>query len=187
MMRRVHPSFARDRRGVAAVEFALVAPFMVFCYLGVSILASALLVQRRAEHVASSVADLVAQQATTSPGELTDICTVSNTIMQPYSTTSTALQLRVSSIQEDAGGNLTVGWSYNCQGTTALTKGSAYTGPVSPYISASQSIIVAEATYVYISPLGTTNISWLPGSYTFTNKFYLQPRESQNVTCATCT
>ena len=187
MTARAPRTFAGDRRGVAALEFALVAPLMVFCYLGVSILASALLVQRRAEHIASSLADLVAQEATTSPGELADICTVSNTIMQPYSTTSGALQMRVSSIQEDASGNLTVGWSYNCQGMTALTKGAAYTGAASAYLSPNQSIIVAEAAYTYTSPLGATNISWLPGSYAFANKFYLQPRESQNVTCATCT
>ena len=188
MLRRPRPSsFAGDRRGVAAVEFALVAPFMVFCYLGVSILASALLVQRRAEHVTSAVADLVAQEATTSPGELSDICTVATTIMTPYSTSSAALQLRVSSIQSDATSHLTVGWSYNCQGTTALTKGSTYSGAASSYLAASQSIIVTEATYVYTTPLGATNISWLPGAYTFTNTFYLQPRESQNVTCSTCT
>ena len=187
MIRRRRSAFAKDRRGVAAVEFALVAPLMVFCYLGVSILASALLVQRRVEHVASTLADLVAQQATTSPGELSDICTVANTIMQPYSTSSTALKMRVSSIQEDASGALTVGWSNNCQGMTALTKGATYTGPASSYITTSQSIIIAEVTYTYTSPLGATNISWLPGSYAFSNKFYLQPRESQNVTCATCT
>jgi Flp pilus assembly protein TadG len=179
-------TFARDRRGVAALEFALVAPVMVFCYLGVSILAGALLVQRRVEHVSASLADLVTQQATTAPSELADICTVSNTIMQPYSTTAAALQMRVSSIQEDANGNLTVGWSYNCQGTTALTKGSTYSGPASAYLARSQSIVLAETTYTYTSPLGTTNISWLPGSYAFSYKFYLQPRESQNVTCATC-
>jgi Flp pilus assembly protein TadG len=180
-------TFAGDRRGVAAVEFALIAPFLIACYLGVSILASALLVQRKAEHVASSLADLTAQQATTSPSELADICTVSNAIMQPYSTTSTALTMRVSSIQEDASGHLTVGWSYNCQGTTALTKGSTYSGAASAYLTTSQSVIVAEVTYTYTSPLGTTNYSWLPGSYAFPNTFYLQPRESQNVTCATCT
>jgi len=179
-------TFAGDRRGVAALEFALVAPLMLFCYLGVSILASALLVQRKAEHVASSLADLTAQQATTAPSELADICTVSNTIMQPYSTASGALTMRLSSIQEDASGNLTVGWSYNCQGTTALTKGAAYTGPASAYLSTSQSVIMAEVTYTYTSPLGATNISWLPGSYPFSDTFYLQPRESQNVTCATC-
>jgi Flp pilus assembly protein TadG len=187
MIRGAHRTFARDRRGVAAVEFAIVAPLMVFCYLGVAVLASALLVQRKAAHVASSLADLVAQEATTSPSELSDICTVSNTIMQPYSASSSVLLMRVSSIQEDGNGIVTVGWSYNCQGMTALTKGSAYTGPATAYLSLNQSVIVAEATYTYTSPLGTTNISWLPGTYAFTNKYYLQPRESQNVTCATCT
>jgi len=186
MIRGRNRTFGGDRRGVAAVEFALVAPMMVFCYLGVSIIASALLVQRRAEHVASSLADLVAQEATTSPNTLADICAVSTTIMQPYDSSSTSLTMRLSSIQEDASGNKTVGWSYNCQGTTALTKGAAYNGAAASYLAVSQSVIMAEVTYTYTSPLGTTNISWLPGSYTFTNAFYLQPRESQNVTCATC-
>ncbi|QUD86751.1 TadE/TadG family type IV pilus assembly protein [Phenylobacterium montanum] len=176
----------QDRRGVSAVEFALIAPLMLSCYLGAGILCSALLAQRKANHVASAMGDLVSQAVTLAPADLADICTVANTVMQPYDTSSTSLKMRVSSIQEDGSGNVTVGWSYPCQGMAQLTKGSAYSGPAKAYLSPNQSIIVSEVTYAWASPLQTYNISWLPGSHTFTDTFFLQPRQSQAVNCASC-
>jgi len=178
--------FGRDRRGVSAVEFALIAPIMLVCYLGVSLLCSALLAERKASHVASAMGDLTAQAVSIAPSDLADICSAAFIIMSPYDTTANSLKMRVSSIQEDAAGNVTVGWSYNCQGMAQLTKGSAYSGPAKSLLSASQSIIVSEVTYSYASPVQNLNISWLPGARTFSDAFYLQPRQSAAVTCSAC-
>lgn len=184
------PLFAivRDRRGVSAVEFALIAPLMLFSYLGVALLCSTLLAQRKADHVASAMGDLTSQAVTTNQSGQGDICTVANTIMSPYDSSATALQMRVSSIVESAKGVVTVDWSYPCQGMAKLgAPGTAYSGPATAYLSPNQSIIVSEVTYAYSSPLQTLNISWLPGSHTFTDTFFLQPRQSQKVTCTDCT
>ncbi len=176
----------RDRRGVSAVEFALIAPLMLACYLGVSLLCSALVAERKASHVASAMGDLTSQAVTVAKSNMADICSAAFTIMSPYDTTVNALKMRVSSIQEDSAGNVTVGWSYACQGMTQLTKGSAYSGPAKSLLSANQSIIVSEVTYAYSSPLQNLNISWLPGSRTFADSFYLQPRQSASVNCTDC-
>ncbi len=179
-------AFRRDRRGVSAVEFALIAPLMIFAYLAVSILCGATLAGRRASHAAAAMGDLAAQDTTINKAGITDICTVANVIMAPYDTTSSAMQMRVSDIHEDANGNVTVGWGPLCQGLPALVKGSAYTGPATTLLSPNQAIIVAEVHYTYTSPLQNLNISWLPGTHPFVYTFYLQPRQSSDVICSDC-
>ena len=53
--------FHRDERGVSAVEFALLAPFMIALYLGSVQLTLGLTADRKVSQVANSVADLVTQ------------------------------------------------------------------------------------------------------------------------------
>ncbi len=69
---------------------------------------------------------------------------------------------------------------------TQLASGSGYSGPATTLLSPNQSIIISEITYTYASPLQNLNISWLPGSRTFSDAFYLQPRQSASVNCPTC-
>ena len=65
-----------DIRGIAAVEFALIAPVVILLYCGFAELTMAMMAERRAAHTASVVADLVAQTPSISSAELTDIWTV---------------------------------------------------------------------------------------------------------------
>ncbi len=51
----------QDRRGVSAIEFALIAPVMITIYFGLIEFSQGYMAERRAGHVASMVADLVAQ------------------------------------------------------------------------------------------------------------------------------
>ena len=94
-----------DRRGVSAVEFALLAPALIACYFGLAEMCGALLAERKASHIASAVGDLVAQTTTIHDSDMTDIWTVSATLMAPMSTTT--LKMRVTSIVADASGRTT--------------------------------------------------------------------------------
>ena len=53
--------FMRDRRGVSAIEFALIAPLLILIYVGVAEIGNALTVFRRTSTVAATAADLTAQ------------------------------------------------------------------------------------------------------------------------------
>ena len=99
----------RDRRGVSAVEFALIAPAMIAFYFGLAEITQALLAERRTGHAASAIGDLVAQSSTVSNADLTDIFQVATTIMQPYPTES--LKIRVTSVKANAAGATSVAWS----------------------------------------------------------------------------
>ena len=47
--------FARDRRGVSAIEFAFIAPVLIMIYFSVAELCEAMLAQRKVAHAASAV------------------------------------------------------------------------------------------------------------------------------------
>lgn len=164
----------RDRRGVSAVEFALIAPVMIAFYFGMAEVTQALLAERKAAHTASAIGDLVAQSSSVSSADLTDIFSIASTIMQPYSTTS--LKMRVSSLTADSGGTPKVDWSSG-SGLTALTTGATVTGVPTGVMTAGQSVVMSEVTYSYDSPVNVM----MPNAVTFSRKFYLRPRKSDKV------
>jgi len=165
---------ARDRRGVSAVEFALIAPAMIACYFGMAEITQALLAERKAAHAASAIGDLVSQSSSVSSADITDIFTIASTIMSPYSTTT--LKMRVSSLTADSAGTPKVDWSTG-SGLTALSAGATVTGIPTGVMTAGQSVVMSEVTYSYDSPVDVM----MPNAITFTRKFYLRPRKSDKV------
>ncbi len=165
---------ARDKRGVSAVEFALIAPAMVASYFGMAEITQALLAERKAAHAASAIGDLVAQSSSVSSSDVTDIFEIASTIMKPYSTST--LKMRVSSLTADSGGTPKVDWSSG-SGLTALTTGATVTGVPTGVIAAGQSVVMSEVTYSYDAPVDLM----MPNAVTFTRKFYLRPRKSDKV------
>jgi Flp pilus assembly protein TadG len=173
-MIRLIKRLAGDRRGVSAVEFALIAPAMIAFYFGLAEVTQALLAERRTGHAASAVGDLVAQSSSVSTNDLTDIFKIATTIMEPYPTDT--LKMRVTSLSRDASGNLTVDWSSG-QGMTGLTTADKPTVPTS-VLANSQSVIMSEVSYGYNSPVDF----FVPKAVNFSRKFYLRPRKSDKVT-----
>ena len=165
---------ASDRRGVSAVEFALIAPAMIASYFGMAEITQALLAERKAAHAASAIGDLVSQSSTVSTSDVTDIFSIAQTIMQPYATTT--LKMRVSSLTADSAGTPKVDWSSG-SGLTALTTGATVTDVPTGVMTAGQSIVMSEVTYTYDSPVDVM----MPNAITFSRKFYLRPRKSDKV------
>ena len=160
-----------DRRGVSAIEFAIVAPLLVIAYLGIAELCNAMLAQNRAQHAASTIGDLVAQNSTITNAQITDIFSVAGTIMSPLPTNT--LKMAVTSVVADANGATTVGWSQGYGGMGTPAQGSAITTPTG-IVAASGSVIRAEVQYTYSPPLPLINKT----GYTFDQVFYLAPRQT---------
>jgi Flp pilus assembly protein TadG len=169
----------RDRRGAAAVEFALIAPILVLIYMALVELCEAMLAERKVEHAASAVGDLVAQGTATSQAAIGQYYDAAGLIVGPFSTNP--LQMRVSSVKTDASGNATVDWGNATSNSTALCKGTSVTLPKN-LIGPNQSVIMSEAIYTYSSPLNY----FIKNALTFDQVFYLAPRQSTSVTCPDC-
>src|SRR5207244_5254619 len=74
-----------DTAGMAAVEFALIAPMMGVMFIGAVELSQAIMVDRRVTQIAGSTADLVARAETTiSQSDISDIMKAGSFIMPPY-------------------------------------------------------------------------------------------------------
>lgn len=170
--------FLRDVSAVAAIEFAFIAPVMLIAYFGLAEVTTAMIAQRRISHTASTIGDLVAQSSLTSTAQITDIFTVGQTIVSPFPTTP--LQMRISSISADAAGTATVDWSEGSN-MGALGKGASASVPTT-VLGPSASIVRADVTYVYNSPINYV----LTTPITFNYTYYLKPRISNSVACSDC-
>lgn len=164
--------FLRDRGGLAAVEFAFVAPILILAYFGVAELCGAMLAQRRTSHVASAIGDLTAQYSAPAPGDISNFFAAGQTIMAPSPTTT--LNMRISAVQENAAGT-TASVLWSCASGTWSTLAKTTPEPAvqkANVIAAGQSVIMAEAQYTYTSPVSYL----LPSAFTYYNVSYLRPR-----------
>lgn len=143
--------FARDRRGLAALEFALIAPMMIVVLFGAIELTELLATNRRAENTTASVADVISRDTTVSNAEVTDLWNAASALMFPNA--SGPMKMRVSSIQVETASSAKVLWSEGVNGYTARSKGSAMTLPAGMMV-AGTSVVIAESSYNYVPPIG---------------------------------
>ena len=167
--------FAGDRRGVSAIEFALIAPLLITFYLGMAETTQAMMAKRKASHVASAIGDLIAQDQSVTNAEMTDTWTIGNALLAPFPT-SGLLKMRVTSVTANSAGVAKVDWSDN-SGWTDVADGSTWTGIPTGLIAAGESLIIAQTTYAYDSPIK----KYVPNTLNFTETYYLRPRKIKTV------
>jgi Flp pilus assembly protein TadG len=171
----------RDRRGVSAVEFALIAPVMITIYFGLVEFSQGYMAERRASHAASMVADLVAQSGGTNVQDLESTFMIGDLILRPFS--SAPLSIRVSSVTVDANGVATVEWSgANNRNLTGRAPRSVVTDLPPGLISTGETLILGETEYAYQSAFAQV----IPNGVTFKRSYYLRPRTTDRIACADC-
>jgi Flp pilus assembly protein TadG len=162
--------FAADRRGVSAVEFALLLPVMIALYLGCTEISAGVSIQRKVTLTAGTVANLTSQSTALVTGDVTNILNASAAILAPYSTTGATVT--VSCIGIDSTGKAKVDWSAT-KGGTARGAGSAITIPSALAVPSTQ-MIFAEVSYPYTPTVGYA----ISGTLTIADKMYMSPRIS---------
>lgn len=167
-----------DRRGVSAIEFAMIFPVMLLLYSGTVEMGTALTINRRVATIATSAADIVAQEKTTTTPELQDVAAAGSRILDPYS--SVPLKIVLTSVVADQNNVGKVDWSYASPGGTPRAKNSTYPTPTG-LTQANSSVIVAEVTYDF-TPMLNLKEFFSPGSYRMKHTFYSRPRKSTKVT-----
>jgi len=173
-VKRLLAGFARDRRGVSAVEFALLLPLMLSIYLGSIEVSQGISAQRKVTLTARSIADLVAQVSSINNADMTNSLNAAAAVMAPFSTDK--LSVKISSIAIDGAGKATIAWSDALNGS-GRTKGSSVTLPAALVIPNS-SLIWSEVQYSYKPTLGYM----LTGTLALKDQIYMRPRLSDSVT-----
>ena len=166
--------FSRERDGVSAIEFALIAPLLVTLYFGGIEITTAVAVDRKMTLVAHTVADLVAQSSSITNSEMTDILNASSAVASPYQTAN--LKVVVSSVVISSSNQATIAWSDTLNGTKH-SNGESVTLPAALNI-ADSSLIWGEVTYTYRPMFGTV----FKTNLTLGDTIYMRPRISATVT-----
>lgn len=164
----------RRRAGTAVIEFALLAPFLVMLLLGVCDLAPTLMVKFKVGTATQAIADLAAQSATVSPGDVPNLFAIGGDLMSPFD--SAPLIQRISNIASD-GATVFVYWS--CGESKSLEQYKAYASVTTPTglidaTKADTSYIMVETLYNYTPPAGLV----LKSAQLMTVTAYTLPRVS---------
>ena len=173
-MLRLLRKFRGDKSGLAAIEFGMIAPILAMMFLGSIELCDALNCQQKVTGMASTAADLTAQETNMTNAEVANIFSAVNAIVYPYPTGS--LQITITSIVDNGKGGGTVQWS-DAQNTSARSVGATVVLPTGVMTSGG-TVILAEVTYPYASPV----TDFLGSSTNMTEVFYERPRRTTAIT-----
>lgn len=172
-MMRFFNRFRRSDRGLAAIEFALIIPVMLVTFFGIAEIANYILAARKVSNVASSAADLVAQDAVIDDGEMADIMGALDVVLRPFDPDEA--QIRITSVVADSDGETTAAWS-DARNTGAYAEGSPIDVP-DGIVPDNQGIVMTEVSFTYKTLFGM----FLTDGMTVSDTFYLKPRRSTTV------
>jgi Flp pilus assembly protein TadG len=163
--------FASQRGGLAAVEFALLLPFMLLLYLGSFEICQAISVKRQVALTASTVANIVTQYASISAtNDLPDILNASVTVLTPYPSTNAVVT--VSLIGVNSSGNATVTWSQSLHGTPRQV-GQSVSLPSGLNVP-NTNLVLGETTYPYAPLMDFMHM----GTISLYSSIYMLPRST---------
>jgi len=157
-----------DKSGMAAVEFALVLPALLALVFGAIEVTNILIVRSDVSNLASSAADLVAQETSVGDADINNVFSALSALVYPYSNAGATIV--ITSVIDNGHGGGKVGWSDAYHGQ-ARTVGSAVTLPAG-LITTGGSVIMSEVTYNYTTP--SNYLIKVPVS--MSNTFYSHPR-----------
>ena len=176
--------FARDERGIGAIEFAILFPVLLMLYLGAFELTIALSVEKRASRSAGSIADILTQQSSVTKSSLAEMPSVAGAIFAPYATTG--LTLKITGVAIDSGSNATVAWSWEQDGSKPYSTGSAVTVP-SNIGQAGSFLVRTELAIPYqLISFGSDFLPAGSSQITISRQYFYRPRTGSSVACTDC-
>ena len=156
-----------DTGGASALEFAIIAPALILCFLGLVETGQVLVAGRRTDHAAAALADLLAQRSSVATSDIDDSFAAAGAIMRPMD--STALKLKVTSITVGADKKPRADWSRG-KNLVPDTVNAVYAGaPAGLLVDPGDTVVVGQAqftlvqasSFVIANNFGVTKTSWV--------------------------
>ncbi|WP_173934659.1 TadE/TadG family type IV pilus assembly protein [Chelativorans sp. Marseille-P2723] len=184
-----------DRKGVAALEFALIAPLMLIIYFLAMEFSQAIETDKKVSRMASQIGDLVTQQPFMTPNELKGIMKISDSILQPYARSEPEITVTAIRITESFNPRAEVVWSRryaNGHYSRAEPPDSVTTVP--PALMAPGAFLIrAEVNLDYWPVLvlsaeeaGLFGITGRMFPIRMGGRYYLRPRMTHTISCENC-
>lgn len=165
--------WAREQRGVSAVEFAIIAPLLIFIYLSCVEVTMMMRADRRVTATASTLGDLTARLGSVTNDDLAELYDAAVIMMQPYPASQT--RMRITSVVDNGNGEKRVGWSEGHY-MVALTPGTLIDVP-DGIVQQPGSVILTEVEFDFSSNIGFL----LKNDVKLSDRFYLRPRRVQKI------
>jgi len=176
--------FWSDRRGIAAVEFALIMPILLIMYFVTMEASQAIETSKKVSRIGSMVADLVTQQPTVDKATVAAIMAIGAVTLQPYTRSNPKITITAIQVPTDVTKPLQVKWSRQ------LVDGLVSAGPTASTVP--PKLLVADSYLIRVDSVLTykTVLNLGLGS-TFNNlsmseTYYLRPRRSVTIPCTDC-
>lgn len=185
-----------DRRAVAAVEFAFIAPVLLSLYFVTMEVAQGIETNKKVGRIGSMVADLVTQQPNTTKSQLEAIMKIGGAILEPYN--RSLPQITVTAIKitgDESSPDVLVDWSRRLSGgsfSQPFTHDSPTTVP--DKLKVAGSYLIRVQSQLDYRPV----ITWSAGekatlgltaafdSIAMDEVYYLRPRMSSDIPCSDC-
>jgi Flp pilus assembly protein TadG len=157
-LRSAAAKLARDKRGNAAIEFAVIVPLMLTMFFGVVEFSSGVAVQRKVSMAAQELADMASRNKSVGDTDMTNFFNVGKAVLTPY--IPSPLNATITQIYVDpATGVARSQWS---KGTVPRADASAVPLPanlvardaVTNVILPNQYFIFSETSYLYQPAVG---------------------------------
>lgn len=184
-----------DRRGVAALEFALIAPLLLTMYFVTMEVGQGIETNKKVGRSASMVADLVTQQQTTTKSDLDAILKIGNAILQPYNRSKPTIIITAIEITDETTPKVKVAWSRKMKNgafSADKTPGTIISIPEKLKIKGSYLVhVTAQLDYRPVIAWAADDKSTLGLTAAFDELdmgegYYLRPRMSSTITCSDC-
>jgi Flp pilus assembly protein TadG len=144
--------FLRNNKGVAAIEFALLAPLMIAFYFGLVELGFALDANLKVKRSAATVSDIISRERIIDTAGVNAVFDSTKAVMWPLSTNGTNYRIRLVTVNVDGSGVATVG-ACRSRGLSCPTAGSGVTVPAG-IVSNGRPLVKADVEYDYTSSSG---------------------------------
>lgn len=178
--------FAIDYKGVAAVEFAYIAPLLILALFGTVEVSRAVMMHKRFQRVSAMIGDLVSREQTigTAPGQaaaiLNGMMLSAQQVMYPFSTAG--LQIEINSLRakiNDANQTRSE-WTYKSQQGTAVSSCTNRAMPSTGMLNAGNTAIVVDASYKF-TPLMSKLVPGFRSAMTWSDTITHSPRRASCV------
>jgi Flp pilus assembly protein TadG len=195
-MRDAISRFIGERSGVAAIEFAFIAPVLLSLYFVTMEVSQAIEINKKVGRVGSMVADLVTQQQQQiTVSELNAILNIGESILQPYNRSRSTITITAIRITNDATPKVEVAWSRKLE-NGATGQGPAKDSPttVPDKLKIADTFLIRVESSLAYKPVITwtadqKQVLGLAAAFdgiSMKETYYLRPRMSSTITCDTC-
>jgi Flp pilus assembly protein TadG len=154
-------AFRRATTGVAAVEFAIILPLMVFMYLGMTELTTGINVNRKLTLVSRTLADLTTRMTDATGDSIDIVFSAAKAVMQPYDASRVAMAVTSVTVKPGSTTGTFVGevaWSCT-QGPGLTTRPVGSPVAVPTGFEGSPSFVFVETKLDYVPMFGARLIN----------------------------